>query len=81
MPVELAGPENSCLKDTLDNAINVDQSPPGSKEIEENLSKMKDGKCEGTDTVKMEQLKYGRQSVKLLVWLKSKMSGIFKKGL
>ena len=62
MPKELQHPENSRLKDTMNNAIDVDESPPHVDEIKKTLGKLKNGKCEGTDKVKMEQLKYGKQS-------------------
>lgn len=66
MPVELIDPENSCLKDSLNNAIDVDQSEPTGEEIRKVMLKLKNGKCEGTDGIKMEQLKCGASSPKLV---------------
>ena len=57
MPEELLHPKTSCLNDSLQNAVNVDQSAPTEKEVKDTLSKLKNGKCEGVDKIKMEQLK------------------------
>ena len=60
MQKELQHPENSCLKDIMNNAIDVVESPPHADELKKILGKLKNVKCEGIDKVKMEQLKYGK---------------------
>ena len=68
-PEEIIHPENSCINSSLNNAIHVDESPPTQKEIEHQLSKLKNRKCQGVDKVYMEQLKYGRNSTRFLLYL------------
>ena len=46
-PEEIIHPENSCINSSLNNAIHVDESPPTQKEIEHQLSKLKNRKCQG----------------------------------
>ena len=60
MPEELQHPENSCLKDTMNNVIDVNESPPHVDEVNKTLGNMKNGKSEGLDKIKMEQIKYGK---------------------
>ena len=69
MPEELVHPENSCLSSSLQNAIHVDESPPTQNEIQHHLSKLKNRKCQGVDKVHMEQLKYGRNSTRFLLYI------------
>ena len=69
MPEELLHPKNSCLNTSLQNAINVENSAPTEKEVKDTLSKLKNGKCQGVDKVKMEQLKYGKNSFRLITYL------------
>ena len=52
-PEEVINPGNSCLSSSLQNAIHVDESPPTQKEIETQLSKLKNRKCQGVDKVHM----------------------------
>ena len=62
MPPEITNPKDSCLMDTLNTAIEVDESPPTEKEVEGVLAQLKNGKCSGIDNIRMEQMKFGRRS-------------------
>ena len=62
MPPEITNPKDSCLMDTLNIAIEVDESPPTEKEVEGVLAQLKNGKCSGIDNIRMEQMKFGRRS-------------------
>ena len=48
-PEEIIHSENSCINSSLKNAIHVDESPSTQKEIEYQLSKLKNWKCQGVD--------------------------------
>ena len=68
MPEKLKHPQNSCLKNTMNYAIEVDESPPHADEIKEACN-MKNGKFEGLDKIKMERIKYGNQSDMFIIHL------------
>ena len=69
MPIELQQPENSCLKDCLNQATDVNETPPDTEEVLTNMEKLKSGKCSGIDDIKMESLKYGTGSTRLVLFI------------
>lgn len=64
MPPELEHPEESCLRDHLNAAKNVDQKPPTMGELKCQMSYLKNQKCLGVDKVRMESIKYATSSKK-----------------
>ena len=94
MPPELEKPGETCLKDHLNAAAEVDQGPPTMDELQSHMKKRKNQKWTGIDQVQMESIKYSTESLGLckhllllicLVWstltvLKSTITCHFKKG-
>ena len=69
IPPELDEPESSCLKNCLNEASSVDETPPTSDEMTDTLRKLKNGKCKGIDQMHMEALKYATSSPRLILFL------------
>ena len=65
MPPELEKPGETCLKDHLNAAAEVDQGPPTMDELQSHMKKRKNQKWTGIDQVQMESIKYSTESLGL----------------